>query len=518
MKKTNNNRGAAMVTVLIAVAFITIMATSLLYMTYMNYITKALKYGSTDNFYIDEFALDDLSTTLQRTAASANNISEAKQRIKNAVGATDLGGGVVCYDNDSVAALIQVASKEASISVNTAVPLNVAGTPVSSNYIEEADYVKLVGVQITATSEEGYKSTITTDIVVAFPSGGIGDMDINDFSIITDCPVRVVEGDTFFSGNLFCSNQLSGGSGAAFTVETNGNASILSTRGIIYGDLVVNGTGVLNITGDITVLGDIKINDHGVLICTGTLSCYGTSTISSGARLVGITEGDIATVTTDPSTVIPSAADGGLTGRLFEDVWVYDGSGNWYLFSVEDFMKYGRLSYSGTLGGTTIYSVIDNETPLNNSYNNTLVLSPNRSTEIKGQLTNSTVICTMPIQFTAASMPTYMQYMSDEAYEFAKGTMITGTITHPDDSAIHIQFSGGATGRAEGMAPYNSAAGDLQHSGGVSAIYRNHANELPFGSLIAEDSAEVITSIFNVYQGTPEPTRTSIIYENWIKN
>ena len=55
MKKMNNNKGAAMVTVLIAVSFIIILATSLLYMTYMNYITKGLKYGSTGNFYVDEF-------------------------------------------------------------------------------------------------------------------------------------------------------------------------------------------------------------------------------------------------------------------------------------------------------------------------------------------------------------------------------------------------------------------------------------------------------------------------------
>ena len=80
--KKADNRGAGMVTVMVAIVFIGIMATSLCYMAYMNYLTKTMKYYSTDNFYTDEYALSDLTASLQQIVVSSDSIPAAINNLR----------------------------------------------------------------------------------------------------------------------------------------------------------------------------------------------------------------------------------------------------------------------------------------------------------------------------------------------------------------------------------------------------------------------------------------------------
>ena len=56
MKIFKKNKGAAMVSVLIAITFIGILSTSLLFMAYMNYLTKATRHKSTP--YLFKYTID----------------------------------------------------------------------------------------------------------------------------------------------------------------------------------------------------------------------------------------------------------------------------------------------------------------------------------------------------------------------------------------------------------------------------------------------------------------------------
>ncbi|MBQ8262107.1 MAG: hypothetical protein IJZ00_07465 [Lachnospiraceae bacterium] len=524
MKKMNNNKGAAMVTVLIAVSFIIILATSLLYMTYMNYITKGLKYGSTDNFYVDEFALDDLATTIQQIAANSTSMGDAIDNIKTSAGVYTASTGAVCYNNNNVAAMIQVASKEATISVNTAVSVNAAGVPISSNFIQDGNQVKFLGVQITATTEEGYQSTITTDIILGFPGTGVGDMDVNDFSVITDSPVTVVTGDVVMSGNVYMSRDFSSADTSALRVQGTAAVEILSRRGIINGDIIIEEGGVLCITGIVTVIGDIDVD--GVLICSGTLEATGDVDVASDGRLLGsVTEG----ATVDTALLPPNYSNSdysltsGVTGALFDDVWMYDGS-DWEEVALADYIDakpHGEFSATGVTE-TVRLGLQGTE----NGMSNTLVLSTEDVT-IRDAFDSSTCVCAGRIIFDIASAPTYMQCMSDEAYENAKSVVLSldsfnfgslnntpfnggftmSNMTHPDDATARHD-----TSRSDYT--YTDGSGDEQP---LPYIYSS-GNEVPAGFFISEHSSTIISDMFAAAQGDVDQTVTTIYFVNWEKN
>ncbi len=519
MKKVNNNKGAAMVTVLIAITFIGVLATSLIYMAYMNYLTKGLRYASTDNFYVDEFALDDLSTTIQQIAANEASVADAKDAVVAAVGGGTCGSGAYVYDHASVASLIQVASKEASISVNTAVEKNAAGEPIADNLIVEASYIKLVGVQIIATTPEGYQSTITSDITLSFPGSGVGEMDINDFSVITDSAISVVDGDVVFGGNIYLSKPISGGSDTALTVGGTANVGILSTRGIINGDVIINGTGFLNITGEITVLGDIYVRDDAVLMCTGDLTHSGEIHKSSRARVIGISPTEFGADTIDTSGI----PGGGITPELFEEVRVF-ADGDWHEMTIDDMIDgLSWVEYKDTLGTEPISIGIGSQ-GTTNGLSNMLLLSTTPSITIRGDYSNSTIVSEGTIVFDIASSPTYMLCMSDESFEFAKETLVgTGGRSsfqgRLDDGTFNLSFSGG---RQDNMPEADDAdkhySATTASGGTIDYIYHDGNNQLPLGWFIVDNSSEVISRIFASVQGTSSPTDTRIFYERWSKN
>ena len=526
MKKMNNNKGAAMVTVLIAVSFIIILATSLLYMAYMNYITKGLKYGSTDNFYVDEFALDDLATTIQQTAANASGMADAIDDIKTRAGVYTASTGAVCYDHASMAAMIQVASKEATISVNTAVSVNAAGVPVSSNFVQDGNQIKFLGVQITATTEDGYQSTITSDIILGFPGSGVGDMDVNDFSVITDSPVTVKTGDVVMSGNVYMSRDFSSGDTSALHVMGTAAVEILSRRGIINGDIVVDEGGVLCITGIVTVIGDVKVN--GVLICSGDLKATGEVREIGDGRIIGnATEG--ATVNTALLPPNYSNSDyslvNGVTGALFDDVWMYSGeTSRWEEISLAEYFaaKPWGVFTAGGVTETVRLGLQGTE----NGMSNTLVLSTEDVT-IRDAFDSSTCVCAGRIIFDIASAPTYMQCMSDEAYENAKGIMVCQNANIP--GLNNVGFRSGATidsmtSPDDADQTHPTTRRDYTYTDGsgneapLLYVYENGVNEIPAGFFISEHSSTIISDMFDAAQGNPDQTNTTIYFVNWEKN
>ena len=524
MKITRNNKGAAMISVLIAVSFIIILATSLMYMSYMNYLTKGMRYQGTDNFYTDEFALDDLCMTMQQVAADSTSVSVAIDTLLSDTPHKGVGkvtnGGITTYTNECVASMIQVASQEASISVNT-----IYDTSVSSNLVVNSNSIQLLGLEITSTTENGYQTTICTDITLTFPNGGLGDLDINDFSVIGDSPITVDEGDVFFSGCVYIEG---GGRGhTALTVNSAGNVHILAPRGIINGDIVINGTGQLSITGVVTVNGDIYVNDNAVLLCSDQLSHTGEIRKATNARVLGA---ESSTFGEDDSIDTSALPSNGLGAELLTNVWMRD-SGDFCEVSLEELVREGggHLKYNvyEQNGRPAVNVMLGMQNPENRN-ENSLVLSA-EDVIIKGVFENSTIICGGTIIFQERSMPTYMQSMSDEAFEAAKmgvlgggnGTSGRGGIGFtPSSSGNHGNFNFAGSKYEDIPDPasaayhdtYTGPGGEVRHM-----IYDDGKNYIPFGYFIADNSSQIITDVFSGLQGSASPVDTNIIVTNWMK-
>ena len=266
MRFFKKNKGAAMVSVLIAITFIGILSTSLMFMAYMNYLTKATRHKSTDNFYTAEFALDELATSLQQIAANAPDIATAKTDMAAAI---DPNGDGQWHDNAGtiVTTLMPHASKDALL----ALTCTVSGNEYSTSGQFEMNGVQVKATGIPGTSRDGYESTIGTDLSVNFSTASGGPLDIYDFSLICDAPYNGSGGDTFFNGCVY----LQGVSGNAVyphqdaLIVEDGMTAFLGKRNIINGDVTVKKGGVLNVVGDFQVNGKITVEAGGAVIGSG---------------------------------------------------------------------------------------------------------------------------------------------------------------------------------------------------------------------------------------------------------
>ncbi len=373
MKKLQN-KGAAMISVLVATVFIAIIATTLLYMAYLNYLTKAVRNASNDNFYTCEYALDDLATSLQQIAAETDSPSAAISDLRSScVGTPGTTSGT--YDNGLVTGLVTLASQVADISISSNVP------STSDNFIVSGNSVTLKGLVITATSKDDadpYRATISTDLTLRFNTSSEGGMDVNDFSVITDDQIVWTEGTCggtynsqggrcVMTGNVFIRSQ--GWIDAHVTYDLSGKGTLdtykssdddythldrdaiicglisgtstkmsvmqlTGDRGIVVGNIVIGGGGILTITGDFTVLGNIYIVNGGVLLCSSNLKCYGNVKVIDGS--VGGVSGPNALISTSMNTaylIDKDKAGSGITANLFDKFQIVYNTSSGYAYA-----------------------------------------------------------------------------------------------------------------------------------------------------------------------------------------
>ena len=284
--RKSDNKGMAMVSVLIAVTFIAILGSSLLFMAYMNYQTKAMRYRSTDNFYTDEFALDELSSNLQQAAALEVDVKGGMEAIRNKCGVSgwtgDTGSGKGYYDPAALRGMIVVtdAGGTGATSFTTCTISCNAASSASCNYIEDKNSVTLLGVNLVCEDENGdYYSSLTSDIVISFPSDPPGKYDINDFSVISNADVDMtIKGSTnVFTGCMYIRKK----SGTvALNVQNGRCVTFLSPMGIIDGDIVIKDDSAVSVAGSLIVDGNIKIESGSSLCVTGDLTLTGKVTNS----------------------------------------------------------------------------------------------------------------------------------------------------------------------------------------------------------------------------------------------
>ena len=265
MKKMKGNRGAALVAVLIGILFIAILASSLLYMSTLNYKMKGMRSRSSDNFYSAEYAMADmLSQIKQMSYASDTPRTTLSGYLKGAGNS---------FNASNLQKLIGYSSGGGAIpDLPTATVSCIYDGSVAS-YEEGANYILLKGVKISSTADDDYESSIVTDIRISFPKSTDAPAKLNDFSILSDAPLSLKESSQYFGGDIYVrkNGKLGDTGNDALRIGKLSNVVFMGNFCFIDGDLTIEDGGHLYLSGTTYVRGRINVNGTGRLLVGGDL-------------------------------------------------------------------------------------------------------------------------------------------------------------------------------------------------------------------------------------------------------
>lgn len=330
-KWLENNRGAALVSVMIAVAFIAILASTLLYMAYSNYQMKVINYESKVNFYGTEHDMTELSTTIRNDVMKASNPLGQLKTMVGFVALDPANQKSGRYDPSSLARLVysSLPAGETSFNIDGNRNYNTSGrvkvtfdtaitTPTVPNFTivpdpgldgilgttdDDNGITQLVTLEDVIIKQEnldtGYVNKIQTDIVYRIKeSPQSGDSGVGDFSMIMDSPLDTVTTGparvTMYGSIMLGSGEYKvqtdtrteeqgklEGVAYAYVPSSNGTKPALHLKGetiftlvgdhiIIMGDIVLEDNAILNVvSGRMTVCGDIYVLEKSCFMCTG---------------------------------------------------------------------------------------------------------------------------------------------------------------------------------------------------------------------------------------------------------
>ena len=192
-KKREENKGAALVMVIIAIAFIGMLVAMILYMAYCNYLMKANDTMAKDNFYSAEYALDVIHAGLQMDISEA--MSEAYVTAMKDSAGKDADAMEVKFQQEYVTNLrkkLQETPTNAnkwsvdylkgywtknqmtidSVGGVLGAYLEAEGGDNSMEVSVGNSYITLSNLKIIYTDERGFVSIITTDLRLKVPSIG----------------------------------------------------------------------------------------------------------------------------------------------------------------------------------------------------------------------------------------------------------------------------------------------------------------------------------------------------------
>ncbi len=520
-----NNRGAALVSIMVAVAFVTILATAILSMSYNNFRMKVVNYESKANFYETEQRVTVMSTTLRGKAmASSTPLSD----IQTLTGVVDNR-----YSAQKMAELAfpgSTAGGDASYATITG-PNGDAFAFYSmengANYLEEdmgAGLKKITFKEVAVKQTEAKTSnvnTIKTDIVMYIrESQGSSDMGgIGEFSVLSDAPLssdtttgtRInMFGNAFFMGTDFKTDHTE--PGTALTLSGNCVYNILGDYNFAYGDIVLNDNAALNIIGgSLTVYGDIKLNGNSTLTCTGKLympcdemggdfdveasnlskQVYPATLVSNIERVEkDKCESLLASLKLNDNI----EENDGITPQIFVDQTpVGGGDGTKYYFDSDAFQASDRSTGSVNIGGIDYMTTFFYQANVNGSLNNRLVFLSG-STEIQESNRNSTFISREPIKFSQAHSVNVSK-MGSYAFDYMTLKKDDAGNNHSYNPSVHE------------ITIYVPSANNANYSFNVGGFLDTSANETV---------KAIMGYAVNGDGGTPTYS-SAIGYQNWSK-
>lgn len=285
-KKRWDDRGSAIVIVIIAMAMIGILATTLLWMAYMNYMIKVADIRNKNSFYTAEEVVEQIMSGLRRESAEAVGVAYrdvlakwdnlGSEAARSNVFMTtymdtlvdklkDTSLGTAYYDRSILESYVDgakfspPAGTEGGVDVDAWDNGNAVGEPKGEPLMEIANNNSIIlkNIYVSCTDAEGRVSIVKTDICLDVPklifeNGGSID-NLYQYTLIGNEGIELQgPGITKAEGSIYAGTDASGNGGLSLGIKTEedgtvtkvGNASLVledALRVISKGDISVVG-------------------------------------------------------------------------------------------------------------------------------------------------------------------------------------------------------------------------------------------------------------------------------------
>lgn len=313
-----DDRGSAIVIVIIAMAMIGILATTLLWMAYMNYMIKVADIRNKNSFYSAEEVMEQIMAGLQSTSADAVGVAYRDVMANwedlgtgdnryNVFAATymdtlleklkdpSLGNGY--YDRDKLKAYVDTdifleASPKEGVDVTAwekggADP---AGKPAKMELVNN-NCIILHDIYVSYTDSENRVSIVQTDISIDVPKlifENTGSIDgLYEYSLIGNAGIEVVGGGgtTTAEGSIYAGTDADGKGG--LLVNPASTLSLDKAKRVITkGDIVVKGPAASLVVRDMPGE-DNRVYARNISLENGTVSLDSKTYVANDLTLEG---------------------------------------------------------------------------------------------------------------------------------------------------------------------------------------------------------------------------------------
>lgn len=227
-----DDKGSTLITVIVAIAFVTILTSIILGTTLVNIRMKGIDIRTKDDFYYAEKALNDIYTGLGQdlTVLAAKRYEEAFEKVGDdsdysiaEKAETEFRQNFAKDAHDllpTAPADIAVKLKEYITSTARGESVDKVGSvfyqkkdgsefdETETNPWEKAYRIVIKDVQVSAKDSSGYRAVITTDIVIGIPTVDFlgTNADVSDYGIIADKGLYIEgtgSGTTVITGNVY---------------------------------------------------------------------------------------------------------------------------------------------------------------------------------------------------------------------------------------------------------------------------------------------------------------------------
>ena len=438
------NKGAALVSIMVAVTFISIIATTLLMISLNNYEMKVEGARSKSNFYETEQNLT-IATAKVRTKIFESTGNPTND-VRNLVGGAD---DASTYSGALIAKLVYPGAGSNSVAVSGDT-FTFSDGPIVVETKSSGDKVTLKNVTVKQVNAEGYENTVRTDIefYIKKPISSNADVGVGDCSFLLDNTINistststraniygcsiigtyVFQTDKSVPRTIACTKNgsgkvtaVSGGaSDASLSLGGYSDVNFLADYTVVMGDVYLYGNSILNIAkGNFSVFGNIYVKDNAALICNGTLklgdgcSIYHLDSSNAATEVTGTDKSKNIILASSPSNLTSTDYDqvavkmklndndadndGILPNILVKNAKKYDGSANTAQYCYE-LCKDDQECEELWMNGNQYYVKIP-ESNFNGDYSNTLLFVPSSygSATLAETSPNCTIISKKPV-------------------------------------------------------------------------------------------------------------------------
>ena len=343
-----DNRGSTLVVVIVAMLLLCVLASVILYTTYVNYTIKTTELHSTDNFYTAESIMEEIKAGLEVEASNA--YTNAYLYIMQNYSSGDGEGEVLrttnfqtryinylreTFDPDRdetieadtllnyVSGTVSVSEGEAEFADGSKAKLELVPADGKS-LVAYMDGVWIKGLRLTYTNSKGYVAVITTDIALKIPNMTFGEQSslpgVLSYSLIADKKLYLGVSDTLLDGHYVpvggtytVRGSVYGGAsgiavwnslarfeaaeaGGSYLVVTGGDIDVQGASGSdagfvtngnasLWADGIVLNSGELNLSGETYVKDDLTVNGkNSSVVLAGHYYGFGYQSVSTSAR------------------------------------------------------------------------------------------------------------------------------------------------------------------------------------------------------------------------------------------